>query len=100
MKASDDVSVLNDPQFQKLLRRRSRWRWGLSGLLITAYLTYSMAGIYASDLLGTKFMNSSISWGIVIGYAIIALSIVLSLVYVRVIRRLCSSHTSTDSGDQ
>ena len=100
MKKSDDVSVHNDPQFQKLLRRRSRWRWGLSGLLITAYLTYSMAGIYASDLLGTKFMNSSISWGIVIGYAIIALSIVLSLVYVRVIRRLCSSQTSTDSGDQ
>ena len=100
MKASDDVSVLNDPQFQKLLRRRSRWRWGLSGLLITAYLTYSMAGIYASDLLGTKFMNSSISWEIVIGYAILALSIVLSLVYVRVIRRLCSSQTSTDSGDQ
>ncbi len=100
MKASDDVSVLDDPQFQKLLRRRSRWRWGLSGLLITAYLTYSMAGIYASDLLGTKFMNSSISWGIVIGYAIIALSILLSLVYVRVIRRLCSSHTSVIPGDQ
>ena len=100
MKKSDDVSILDDPQFQKLLRRRSRWRWGLSGLLITAYLAYSMAGIYASDLLGTKFMNSSISWGIVIGYAIIALSIVLSLVYVRVRRRLCLSQTNTDSGDQ
>ncbi len=100
MKESHDVSVLNDPQFQKLLTRRSRLRWGLSGLLITAYLAYGMAGIYASDLLGTKFMNSSISWGIVIGYAIIALSIVLSLVYVRVIRRLCSSPTSVVSGDQ
>ncbi len=100
MKESDDVSILDDPQFQKLLRRRSQLRWGLSGLLITAYLAYSMAGIYASDLLGTKFMNSSISWGIVIGYAIRALSIVLSLVYVRVIRRLVSSQIIIDSGDQ
>ena len=100
MKELDDVSVLNDPQFQKLLTRRSRLRWGLSGLLVAAYLAYGMAGIYASDLLGTKFMNSSISWGIVIGYAIMALSIVLSLIYVRVIRRLCSSQTSVVSGDQ
>jgi len=100
MKELDDVSVLNDPQFQKLLKRRSRLRWGMSGLLVASYLGYSMAGIYASDLLGTGFMNSSVSWGIVIGYAIIALSIALSLVYVRVIRRLCSSQASDVSGDR
>ena len=87
-----DVTILDDPDFRRLLVVRSRLRWTLSGVLIAAYLTWALAGIYASDVLATKFMGSSLSWGIVIGYFIIALSIVFSLTYVRMINRLYISH--------
>lgn len=80
--------MLADPQFQKLLLQRSWLRWGLSLALVVSYLAYSLAGVYASDLLGTGFMGSSISWWIVIGLAIMVLSIVLALAYVRIIRQL------------
>ncbi len=100
MNESDELSILNDPKFQKLLTRRSRLRWGLTGLLIAGYLAYGMAGIYASDLLGARFMGSSISWWIIIGVSFIALAIVLSLVYIRLITKLYSSQSSDVSGEQ
>lgn len=87
-----DVSILNDPGFRRLLAVRSRLRWILTGVLIAAYVTWALAGIYASDALAAKFMGSTISWGIVVGYFIIAMSIVLSLIYVRVVNRLYLSH--------
>lgn len=87
-----DVSILDDPDFRRLLAFRSRLRWILTGMLIAAYITWALAGIYVSDALAAKFMGSSISWGIVVGYLIIALSIACSLIYVRVINRLYLSH--------
>jgi uncharacterized membrane protein (DUF485 family) len=92
-----DESLLNDPDFRRLLARRSRLRWGLSGVLITAYLTWALAGIYAQDALAVKFMGWSVSWGIVVGYFIIALSIALSLMYVRIVNRLHLSHHARQS---
>ncbi len=97
---ADEQKMLRDPEFQKLLGRRSRLRWGLTGLLVVAYLAYSMAGIYASDLVGARFMGSSISWWIIIGASLIALAIVLSLVYIRLITKLYSSQSSDASGEQ
>jgi uncharacterized membrane protein (DUF485 family) len=87
-----DVSILDDPDFRQLLAVRSRLRWILTALLIVAYLTWALAGIYASEAFAAKFMGSSISRGIVVGYFIIALSIALSLIYVRVVNRLHLSH--------
>ena len=92
-----DDSLLNDPGFRRLLARRSRLRWGLSGVLIAAYITWALAGIYAQDALAVKFMGWSVSWGIVIGYFIIALSIALSLMYVRIVNRLYLSHHAGQS---
>ena len=86
-----DESLLNDPAFRRLLARRSRLRWSLSGVLISAYVTWALAGVYAQDALGTKFMESSLSWGFVLGYVIIALSIGCSVVYIQIINRMYQS---------
>jgi uncharacterized membrane protein (DUF485 family) len=92
MTSPDGASLLDDPRFRQLLRRRGRLRWSLAGLLTAAYLAYSVAGVYASDLLGRNFMDSPVSWWIVIGYVLIVLSIALSLVYVRATRNLYASY--------
>ncbi len=43
---TDESEIIRDPEFQKLLKIRSRWRWGLSGGLVGGYLVYIVAGIY------------------------------------------------------
>lgn len=88
-----DESLLNDPAFRQLLERRSRLRWSLSGVLISAYVIWALAGVYAQDSLGTKFMESSLTWGVVLGYVIIAMSIVCSVVYIQIINRMYLSLT-------
>jgi len=92
---SVDESLLSNPDFKRLLERRARLRWSLSGILIAAYVTWALAGIYAPDVLGARFMASSLSWGIVIGYAIIALSIACAIVYIQIINRLHLTFTLT-----
>jgi len=84
----DEAEIFRDPDFQKLLTQRSRWRWGLSGFLIGVYLTYCLVGVYFPDALARPLPGSSISWGIALGYLIIALAVFLSLLYIRIVGRL------------
>lgn len=84
----DEAELLRDPAFQRLLTRRSRWRWGLSGFLIVAYLIWGIGGIYFPESYAAPFMGRALPWGITVGLLIIALSIVLSIAYVRIVNRL------------
>jgi uncharacterized membrane protein (DUF485 family) len=84
----DEADVFRDPEFQKRLKRRSRWRWGLSGLLIGAYLVWSVGGVYFPAAYAAPVPGSALPWGIVVGMLIITCSIVLSVVYVRIVNRL------------
>lgn len=85
---SEAEQRLEDPAFRELLARRSRLRWGLTGTLLGAYLAYGLAGLYAADALAAPFMGSAVTWGIVLGYAIILLAIGLSIYYVGAVNRL------------
>jgi len=89
-----DESLLNDPGVRRFLVRRARWRWGLSAGLIGAYLGYGLAGIYFGDAFAHPFFGSSLPWGIALGYLIIALSVGLSLLYIRVVGRLLATSFS------
>ena len=89
----DEAELLADPAFQRLLSRRSRWRWGLSIALIGLYLTWAIAGIYVPEAYGTPLPGSTLPWGMAIGILIIVLSIVSSIVYVRVINRIESEES-------
>ena len=84
----NETDILRDPEFQRMLTRRSRWRWGLSGGLIGLYLAYCLTGIYFADLFARPVFGSSIPWGIALGYLIIALAVFLSILYIRVVGRL------------
>lgn len=91
-----ETNRLHDPGFRALLARRSKWRWGLSAIVLGAYVVYAVGGVYFPQAYGRPFLGSSIPWGLVVGYLIIALAIVVSLVYVRVINRL----ETTDRADR
>ena len=91
----DAASLLRDPEFQELLKVRSRWRWGLTGLLIGAYTVYALGGLYYADFYAQPFGDSSMPRGIAFGLILIGLSIVLSFVYIRVINNLKTFTTTS-----
>lgn len=80
--------LLNDPDFQRLLRRRSRLRWGLTAVLVTAYLGYGLAGLYAPQVLARPVFGSAIAWSLLLGYGIIILAIACSIFYVWQVNRI------------
>lgn len=84
----DHNELLNDPDFQRLLHRRSRLRWGLSGMLVAAYLGYGLAGLYFQEILARPFLGSAVTWSLLVGYGIILLGIACSIFYVWQVNRI------------
>lgn len=80
--------LMHDPDFQRLLRRRSRLRWGLTGLLVTAYLGYGLAGLYAPEVLARPVPGSAVALSLLLGYGIILLAIACSIFYVWRVNRI------------
>ncbi|MGI9262219.1 MAG: DUF485 domain-containing protein [Woeseiaceae bacterium] len=91
-----EQNIADDPAFRQLLATRSRIRWGFSILVIGAYLGYGVAGLYFSAGYATPFFGSAMPWGLVMGFGIIALSVALSIIYVRVVGRLEAKNTFAD----
>ena len=87
----NDADALRDPEFQKMLAQRSRWRWGLSCGLIGIYFLYCLAGLYFGEMYARYVPGTSIPWVIALGYLIIALAIGLSILYIRIVGRLMES---------
>jgi len=89
----DEAELLRDPAFQRLLKVRSRWRWGLSGFLIGAYLVWAVGSIYFAEAYAAPFFGLALPWGMAVGLLIIAMSIVLSMVYVRLVNQFEARET-------
>jgi len=83
-----ESKLVDDPGVQRLLARRHRWRWTLSGLLIGAYFTWAIGGIYFSAAYAVPLPGTAIPRGIAVGLLIIIMSIILSIVYVRIVDRI------------
>lgn len=91
-----ESKVADDPAFQQLLATRSRIRWGFSVLVIGAYLGYGVAGLYFSEYFATPFFGSAMPWGLAMGFCIIAMSVALSILYVRIIGRIEAKNVFAD----
>ena len=96
----NEAEILRDPEFQKMLSQRRRWRWGLSGGLIGIYFAYCLAGIYFTEAFARPALGSSITWSIALGYLIIFMAIVLSMLYIRIVSRLLETPFGKREADQ
>jgi uncharacterized membrane protein (DUF485 family) len=75
--------IFEDPEFQALQRRRSRFSWMLAAIMLTAYYAFILVIAFAPRLLGIPLGSDTvITWGIPAGISIIVLGFVLTGIYV------------------
>lgn len=87
--------IIESPKFNELLAKRSRLRWGLTGLLVSAYVAYGLAGVWFPEALAQSFLGTTMTWIMAIAYFIMLMSVVMSLYYVWAVRKL---HASDNRG--
>lgn len=75
--------VANDPRYRELLRRRTRFTWVLSAIMLITYFGYVALIAFDKAVLARPIGNGVTSIGIPIGIGLILLGIVLTGIYVR-----------------
>lgn len=85
---SDDSELLNDPEFQRVMQRRSFLRWSFSGVILGVYLLWGIGGVYFADFYAAPFFGNTLPTGLAMGFMIIALAMIMAVVYVRLTNRI------------
>ena len=83
MDDAEAARVVADPRFQELVRRRGRFTWALTAVMLVAYLSFILLIAFDKALLAQPIGAGVTSIGIVAGFAVIVLAIVLTGIYVR-----------------
>ena len=82
---SDDAiqRIRHHPKFLELERKRSRFSWGLSALMLAIYYGYILVVAFAPGMLGQPLSaGSATTVGMPIGVGVILAAVVLTGVYV------------------
>jgi uncharacterized membrane protein (DUF485 family) len=75
--------ILSNKNFHKLVSARRRVSWSFLLVLLGSYLAFGLMSVYSPSVLARPvFSDGVIPIGIVMGYAILALTFILTLVYV------------------
>jgi uncharacterized membrane protein (DUF485 family) len=75
--------VLADPRYQRLVKRRGRFTWTLTAVMLAAYYGYILLIAFDKKVLAQPIGGGVTSLGIPIGVGIILLAILLTGLYVR-----------------
>jgi len=75
--------ILADPRYQRLLKRRGRFTWTLSIIMLVAYFGYVALVAFDKALLARPIGGGVTSLGIPVGVGLILLGILLTGIYVR-----------------
>ena len=78
------LSIQNNPRFKELVRKREKFAWILSAIMLGLYSAFILLIAYGPHILGAKLSpGSSITWGIPIGIGLILSAFVLTGIYVK-----------------
>ena len=75
--------IKNNPKYQELVSKRSKFAWRLSIIMLVVYYTFIMTIAFSPETLGAKIGEGVITIGIPIGIAIIVISFILAGIYVK-----------------
>ena len=83
MAAQDHNRLLRSPQFQELVRQRSRFAWTLSIAMLVIYFGFILLVAFAKPLLAMKIGDGVTSLGIILGLGVILSAFILTGIYVQ-----------------
>jgi uncharacterized membrane protein (DUF485 family) len=75
--------LARDPRYRALIRTRSRFGWALSLVMLAAYFGFIVLIAFDRALLARPVAGGVTSLGIVVGFGLIVLAVLLTGLYVR-----------------
>ena len=81
----DDLvrKIKADPNYQKLVKERSRFGWTLTALMRVVYYGYILLIAFNKELLASKTGAGVMTWGMPIGLFVIVFTVIITGIYVR-----------------
>jgi uncharacterized membrane protein (DUF485 family) len=76
--------IYDNPKFQELTRRRSRFAWTLSAIVLTVYYSFILVVGFVPEILGTPLgEGKTLTIGVPVGAAIIVFAWLTTGIYMR-----------------
>ena len=75
-------AIVNDQNFKDLVRERTSFAWTMSGIMLVVYLAFIFMVAFGKGAMLSTIGDSSISWGILLGLAVIVFAFILTGIYV------------------
>jgi uncharacterized membrane protein (DUF485 family) len=75
--------IKNNPKYQELVSKRSKFAWTLSVIMLVIYYTFIMIIAFKPEVLGAKTGDGVMTIGIPVGVAIIMIAFALTGIYVK-----------------
>ena|SRR5450830_177177 len=81
----DDLvqQLKRDPNYQELVKTRSRFGWWLTAAMMVVYYGYILLIAFDKELLAAKTGDGVMTWGMPIGLFVIVFTVVITGIYVR-----------------
>ena len=75
--------VKNDPNYQKLVKTRSRYGWMLTWAVMIVYYGFTCLNAFDKEFMGARIGAGVMSWGVPLGLFVILFTVVVTGIYVR-----------------
>lgn len=81
------AEIASDPRYRELVRRRARFGWILTGVMLVVFFGFILVIAFRKDLLARPIGDATTTWGIPVGLGVILVGIVLTGLYVLRVNR-------------
>ncbi|MCZ0964429.1 DUF485 domain-containing protein [Paracoccus benzoatiresistens] len=75
--------IAENPTYQTLKTKRSRFGWILTIAMLVVYYGYILLIAFNKELLSARIGDGVMTWGIPIGFGVIVFTIIITAIYVR-----------------
>ena len=74
--------VKADPNYHKLVKKRSRFGWILTWSMMVVYYGFTLLCAFNKEFMGSRIGDGVMTWGIPLGLFVILFTIVVTAIYV------------------
>ena len=75
--------IKSDPNYQKLVRERSRFGWTLTWIMMIVYYGFILLLAFNKELLSRRLGDGVMTWAMPVGLAVIVFTVLITGIYVR-----------------